>query len=118
MAGQLLRFREGFKGPTNRACLAADRCEVIDYDLAVPANRKLLHDLGFICKVNGQRFKVDDESPRLRRDYYKQCGNWLQRKLGLKTCKYTQWLDATDVPYLRAAGTKCFNPKVFSFGAM
>lgn len=120
VAKQLIRPRAGFKPGTltNRACPTPETCAVVEYDLQDPSVRKLLHDLGFVCKVNGKRYKISAERAGMRRDYFAKCGNFLERTFG-KRCKFSQWLDVPeDWEFVRAAGTVCFNPSEYSFGDM
>ena len=113
---QILKFRTDSDHLTNRACASYDasqvcaQYEVIEYDLDNPQIRKALRDLDFICKIAGKRYKIDEDSAQFRRDQYYGCGF-----LKLKKCRKSEYIGLDQIDYLRQAGTRCFNQKVYDF---
>ena len=113
---EILRFRSGLKNPSNRACIewdAKNAClkeENKEYDLRDEAVRKTLNDLSFICKVSGERYKIDPTTPQLRRDSTVKCGLF-----GWGRCTRSEYIPVENVEFLRQANTKCFSAKVYSF---
>jgi hypothetical protein len=115
---QILKPREGYKTLTNRACKTYDdkgctEFEVREYDVQKQDVRKLLNSLGFICKVGAKRYKIELEQPRLRRDWIVKCGF-----LKLGKCRRSEWLELSDMNFLRAASAKCFSSRAYPFNEM
>ena len=119
LVNQILKFRDGYDGLTNRACdkwSEDGQCiefKVINYDLLDLETRRMLRDLKFICKIAGERFKIKLEQAVFERDDFYKCGF-----LKLKTCVDKKIINVTEKDLLKNAGTKCFSMSSYDFGDM
>lgn len=114
LVDQILRFRTGFTGLTNRACgqynekNECTRYDVLNHDLEDGAVRRYLIELGFVCKVAGKRFKICREDAALCR----------MRREGLfgSSKKIEKVYVKTRHQFLIQASAKCFSTARYSFG--
>ena len=119
LANQILKFRKDYEGLTNRACeewnldSSCKRFIVSNYDLTDLETRRLLRDLKFICKINGERFKIKLEQAVFERDDFYRCGF-----LKLKTCVNKKIINVTDKEMLINADAVCFSESSYDFGDM
>lgn len=114
---QIVRWREGHKGPTHQICAEKDwkgacqKWDLREYDLASAEVRKQFHDFQFICKVGASRYKIDPDQPRLVR-YKRHRPCWL--------CKEEVVLEKAisynSTAFLLAGGTYCYSEKAWPNG--
>lgn len=114
---QIVRWREGHKGPTHQICAERDwkgtcvKWDLREYDLASAEIRKQFMAFNFICKVGGLRYKIDPDQPRLvRYKTVRPC--WLCKE----EVQLEKAISYNSTAFLLAGGTFCYSEKYWPKG--
>lgn len=121
LSKQIVRFRQGHKGPTHQVCSERNfwgtclKHDDTEYDLTNIEVRRSFRTLGFICIVGGQpigksRFKIDDQTPQLvHLDVTNTC--WLCNPQKVYT-----YFSFEKPQFLIDAGTVCYSENSYPNG--